>query len=225
MTLGVALLAFAAAAALSLIGTSLMRAIALRYGIADHPNERRVNTQPVPRAGGVAVAIAFVAVGALLTLAAKPLGLAGGHPLIGASQLTALFLGTLVAAILGFLDDRLELRARWQFATQLIIALVPVAFGLRVAVLTNPFGSSDLLLPDAIGLGVTLFWFLGMQNAMNFIDGLDGLSGGIGAIAALTLAAIASPATPLLAALCVALAGALVGFLRHNFHQIGRAHV
>jgi UDP-GlcNAc:undecaprenyl-phosphate GlcNAc-1-phosphate transferase len=57
-----------------------------------------------------------------------------------------------------------------------------------------------------------------MQNAMNFIDGLDGLSGGIALIAATTLGVIALPATPLLAALCFALAGALAGFLRHNFH-------
>ena len=83
MTLGVACIAFAAAAALSLFGTALMRTVALRYGIADHPNERRVNTQPIPRAGGVAVAISFVVVGGLLTIAAKPLGLSGGHPLIG----------------------------------------------------------------------------------------------------------------------------------------------
>ena len=218
MTLGVALLSFLSAAALSFVGTSLMRAIALRYGIADHPNERRVNTHPVPRAGGVAVAAAFVLVGAMLTYAATPLGIDGGHPLLTGGHVAALLIGTLLAALLGLLDDWFDLRARWQFATQLIVAVIPVAFGLRIAVLTNPFGANDLLLPDAVGLGITIFWVLGMQNAMNFIDGLDGLSGGIAAIAALTLAAIASPGTPLLAALCVALAGALVGFLRHNFH-------
>ena len=76
MTLGVALIAFLAAALVSLVGTELVRTLALRYGIADHPNERRINTRPVPRAGGVAVAVSFVAVGALLVLAAVPLGIA-----------------------------------------------------------------------------------------------------------------------------------------------------
>lgn len=218
MTLGVALLSFLAAALISLVGTAFVRTLALRYGIADHPNERRINTRPVPRAGGVAVAASFVVVGTMLVLAATPLGIAAGHVPLTNGGIAALLLGTLVAALLGLIDDRYDLRARWQLATQLGVALVPIAFGLRVAVLTNPFGSSDLLLPDALGLGVTIFWILGMQNAMNFIDGLDGLSGGIAAIAALTLAVIAAPNTPLLAALCVALAGALVGFLRHNFH-------
>jgi UDP-GlcNAc:undecaprenyl-phosphate GlcNAc-1-phosphate transferase len=75
-----------------------------------------------------------------------------------------------------------------------------------------------LLFPDALALGVTIFWTLGMQNSMNFIDGLDGLSGGISLLAAVTLGLIALPTSPLLAALCFTLAGALVGFLRHNFH-------
>ena len=218
MTLSVAAVVFLAAAALSFFGTALMRTVALRYGIADHPNERRINTRPVPRAGGVAVAVSFVAVGTLLVLAAEPLGIPPGRVPITNGGTAALLIGTLVAALLGFIDDRFDLRARWQFATQLAVALVPIVFGLRVAVLTNPFGSSDLILPDALGLGVTIFWIIGMQNAMNFIDGLDGLSGGIAAIAALTLAAIAAPTTPPLAVLCVALAGALVGFLRHNVH-------
>ena len=65
---------------------------------------------------------------------------------------------------------------------------------------------------------MTIFWTLGMQNSMNFIDGLDGLSGGISLLAAVTLGLIALPTSPLLAALCFTLAGALVGFLRHNFH-------
>ena len=95
---------------------------------------------------------------------------------------------------------------------------VAIAFGIRIAILSNPFGTGDLLIPDAAGLALTLVWILGMQNAMNFIDGLDGLSGGIALIAATTLGLIALPATPLLAALCFALAGALAGFLRHNFY-------
>src|SRR5690349_18687374 len=62
-----------------------------------------------------------------------------------------------------------------------------------------------------------------MINAINFIDGLDGLSSGIGLIAALTLGVISlTPATaggqPFIAILCFALAGALLGFLRWNFH-------
>ena len=205
------------AALVSLVGTGAARRVALSLNIADAPNERRINTTLMPRAGGFAVALSFFLVGAAITILAAPLGLTGGAPL-STSGIAALLLGVLLAGVIGLADDRFDLRARWQLAGQLVISAVPIAFGVRIAILSNPFGAGDLLIPDAAGLALTLFWALGMQNAMNFIDGLDGLSGGIALIAAVTLGVIALPATPLLAALCFALAGALAGFLRHNFY-------
>ena len=208
------------AAVLTSLGTQFMRKVALRFNIADHPNERRINMQPVPRAGGLSVAVVFTLVGGALILLAPQLQISPGS---GAERLTdqgaaALLGGTLIAGIIGFIDDRYDLRARWQIIGQLLISLIPIAFGLRILFVSNPFGAGVLLFPDAVALGVTIFWTLGMQNSMNFIDGLDGLSGGISLLAAVTLGLIALPTSPLLAALCFTLAGALVGFLRHNFH-------
>jgi UDP-GlcNAc:undecaprenyl-phosphate GlcNAc-1-phosphate transferase len=202
------------------IGTLAMRAIARKYNIADHPSERRINTKPVPRAGGLAVAGAFALIGTLLVIFSAQLGLSAGS---GSAELTsdgaaALLLGTLIAGVIGLIDDRYDLRARWQIIGQFLIALIPIAFGLRIAFISNPLGAGDLFFPDAIALGVTIFWTLGMQNSMNFIDGLDGLSGGISLFAAVTLGVIALPTSPLLAALSFTLAGALAGFLRFNFY-------
>jgi UDP-GlcNAc:undecaprenyl-phosphate GlcNAc-1-phosphate transferase len=202
------------------MGTLAMRAIARKYNIADHPSERRINTKPVPRAGGLAVAGAFALIGTLLVIFSTQLGLSAGS---GSAELTsdgaaALLLGTVIAGVIGLIDDRYDLRARWQIVGQFLIALIPIAFGLRIAFISNPFGAGDLLFPDAIALGVTIFWTLGMQNSMNFIDGLDGLSGGISLFAAVTLGVIALPTSPLLAALSFTLAGALAGFLRFNFY-------
>jgi UDP-GlcNAc:undecaprenyl-phosphate GlcNAc-1-phosphate transferase len=202
------------------IGTLAMRAIARKFNIADHPSERRINTKPVPRAGGLAVAGAFALIGTLLVIFSAQLGLSAGS---GSAELTsdgaaALLLGTVIAGVIGLIDDRYDLRARWQIVGQFLIALIPIAFGLRIAFISNPFGAGDLLFPDAIALGVTIFWTLGMQNSMNFIDGLDGLSGGISLFAAVTLGVIALPTSPLLAALSFTLAGALAGFLRFNFY-------
>jgi UDP-GlcNAc:undecaprenyl-phosphate GlcNAc-1-phosphate transferase len=202
------------------MGTFAMRAIARKYNIADHPSERRINTKPVPRAGGLAVAGAFALIGTLLVIFSAQLGLSAGS---GAAELTssgaaALLLGTVIAGVIGLIDDRYDLRARWQIVGQFLIALIPIAFGLRIAFISNPLGAGDLLFPDAIALGVTIFWTLGMQNSMNFIDGLDGLSGGISLFAAVTLGVIALPTSPLLAALSFTLAGALAGFLRFNFY-------
>ena len=215
---------FAAAARVAALtagmGTLAMRAIARKYNIADHPSERRINTKPVPRAGGLAVAGAFALIGTLLVIFSAQLGLSAGS---GSAELTsdgaaALLLGTVIAGVIGLIDDRYDLRARWQIIGQFLIALIPIAFGLRIAFISNPFGAGDLLFPDAIALGVTIFWTLGMQNSMNFIDGLDGLSGGISLFAAVTLGVIALPTSPLLAALSFTLAGALAGFLRFNFY-------
>ena len=215
---------FAAAALVAALtagmGTLAMRAIARKYNIADHPSERRINTKPVPRAGGLAVAGAFALIGTLLVIFSAQLGLSAGS---GSAELTsdgaaALLLGTLIAGVIGLIDDRYDLRARWQIIGQFLIALIPIAFGLRIAFISNPLGAGDLLFPDAIALGVTIFWTLGMQNSMNFIDGLDGLSGGISLFAAVTLGVIALPTSPLLAALSFTLAGALAGFLRFNFY-------
>jgi len=215
---------FAAAAFVAALtagmGTLAMRAIARKYNIADHPSERRINTKPVPRAGGLAVAGAFALIGTLLVIFSAQLGLSAGS---GSAELTsdgaaALLLGTVIAGVIGLIDDRYDLRARWQIIGQFLIALIPIAFGLRIAFISNPFGAGDLLFPDAIALGVTIFWTLGMQNSMNFIDGLDGLSGGISLFAAVTLGVIALPTSPLLAALSFTLAGALAGFLRFNFY-------
>ena len=215
---------FAAAALVAALtagmGTLVMRAIARKYNIADHPSERRINTKPVPRAGGLAVAGAFALIGTLLVIFSAQLGLSAGS---GSAELTsdgaaALLLGTVIAGVIGLIDDRYDLRARWQIIGQFLIALIPIAFGLRIAFISNPFGAGDLLFPDAIALGVTIFWTLGMQNSMNFIDGLDGLSGGISLFAAVTLGVIALPTSPLLAVLSFTLAGALAGFLRFNFY-------
>ena len=215
---------FAAAALVAALtagmGTLAMRAIARKYNIADHPSERRINTKPVPRAGGLAVAGAFALIGTLLVIFSAQLGLSAGS---GSAELTsdgaaALLLGTVIAGVIGLIDDRYDLRARWQILGQFLIALIPIAFGLRIAFISNPLGAGDLLFPDAIALGITIFWTLGMQNSMNFIDGLDGLSGGISLFAAVTLGVIALPTSPLLAALSFTLAGALAGFLRFNFY-------
>lgn len=215
---------FAAAALVAALtagmGTLAMRAIALKFNIADHPSERRINTKPVPRAGGLAVAGAFALIGSLLVIFSAQLGLSAGS---GSAELTsdgaaALLLGTVIAGVIGLIDDRYDLRARWQIIGQVLIALIPIAFGLRIAFISNPLGAGDLLFPDAIALGVTIFWTLGMQNSMNFIDGLDGLSGGISLFAAVTLGVIALSTSPLLAALSFTLAGALAGFLRFNFY-------
>jgi len=215
------LAAFAAAAVLAFVLTPLVRRIALRIDAVDHPGHRRVNVTPIPRGGGVAVAIAFI-------VAATAVGIANGdsHNLpvpraVDPASIVALLLGGALAAAFGVLDDYFDLRARWQFAGQLGLALFAVGMGVLVELVNDPFGRGVIRLDGPFPLGFTVVWIAGMINSINFIDGLDGLSSGVALIAAVTLGAISLTAgvdQPFIAVLCFALAGALLGFLRWNFH-------
>jgi UDP-GlcNAc:undecaprenyl-phosphate GlcNAc-1-phosphate transferase len=213
------LAAFAAAALISFVLTPLVRRIALGLNAVDEPGMRRVNTVPVPRGGGVAVAIAFIAVGIVLSnlnsSSLQPTPDVANDP----RRIVALLLGGALATVFGVLDDYFDLRARWQFVGQLGLAAIAIGFGIVVVRLNNPVGQ-DFFLAQPFAVGFTVLWVVGMINSLNFIDGLDGLSSGVAIIAALTLGTIslsAGIAQPFIAALCFALAGALVGFLRWNF--------
>jgi UDP-GlcNAc:undecaprenyl-phosphate GlcNAc-1-phosphate transferase len=207
----------------SLVLTPLVRRIAQRYDVVDRPDHRRVNIGPVPRGGGLAVAVAFiVAVCAFLVLNRGDAVLRPPTT-IGPSELVALLGGGALAAIVGVLDDYWQLRARWQFGGQLLVAGVAVVLGATPDSINNPLGG-QVELHGPIGVAFAVLWIVGMINSINFIDGLDGLSSGIGLIAATTLAlisltvAVGPLGQPFVAVLCLALAGSLAGFLRWNFH-------
>ena len=88
----------ALAAVVALVGTRLVRRVAVAFNLADAPNERRINTTSMPRAGGFAVALSFSLVGATVTVLAAPLGLTGGTPL-PTSGVAALLFGVLITVI------------------------------------------------------------------------------------------------------------------------------
>ncbi len=213
---------FVVAALLSLSITPVIREFVGRRGIVDHPDERRVHPRPLPRGGGVAVVVAFALVGGAIVLFGRSLpGLTAVRP-PGDRELIGLFVGGLAAAAIGAVDDLRDLRARWQLLGQIVVAVIALAFGILVTQINNPFpGPDEIAFPWPIAIVFTVLWIVGMINSINFIDGLDGLSSGIGLIAAVTLGILSLTTTvdqPLVAVLCFILAGALLGFLRWNFH-------
>jgi UDP-GlcNAc:undecaprenyl-phosphate/decaprenyl-phosphate GlcNAc-1-phosphate transferase len=213
--------AFLAAAAIALLATPAIRRVVDRLRILDHPGERRVHASPLPRGGGVAVMIAFVVVGGGLVLIGP--GVPGIPTLANVEpmNLLGLFGGAVLAAVFGALDDRYDLRARWQFLGQVGLAAIAVATGITVASIGDPFGPGKLPFAAPVGIAFTVIWIVGMINSLNFIDGLDGLSTGIALIAAVVLGLLSLTQQvdqPLVAVLCFTLAGGLLGFLRWNFH-------
>jgi UDP-GlcNAc:undecaprenyl-phosphate GlcNAc-1-phosphate transferase len=215
------LVAFAVAAVIALVATPVVRRLAVRHGVVDRPGHRRVNVRPVPRGGGVAVVLAFLAVATVVVVVNDQLRLVRTPASLDAGQLVALLAGGAVAAALGALDDYLDLRARWQFGSQVLLALGAVLLGIEIGFINNPFGTGRIVFAQPFAAGFTVLWIMGMINSLNFIDGLDGLSSGIALIAAVTLGIISLTTQinePFVAVLCFALAGALLGFLRWNSH-------
>ena len=219
---GSIVVAFIGAALLSLILTPLVRRVVLRYKIVDRPDARRVNVVPVPRSGGLAVSAAFLLVATVFLLVNGALDLVPVPVTFKPSGAVALLLGGAVAAALGAADDWFDLRARWQLAGQLVLAGGAVALGIVIGFINNPLGGGVLRFDGTpFAAGFAIFWIIGMINSINWIDGLDGLSSGIALIAAVTLGLISlttQVGQPLIAVLCFALAGSLLGFLRWNFH-------
>lgn len=213
------LLAFGLAIAVS----PLIVALGTRLGMLDMPGGRRRHPHPVPRPGGLAIAFAFGMTIFAFWLVDR---VAGGPFLIPeevrSPRFTLTALAALIAVVVGFIDDWLELRARWQFLGYLVIAAVVIAAGITVDAVNDPFDGEGLLeLAPPIAVGFTVFWIVGMNIALNFIDGLDGLAAGVCAIAAFTLGGIALMPQidePFVAWMEFTLAGALLGFLQFNFH-------
>jgi UDP-GlcNAc:undecaprenyl-phosphate GlcNAc-1-phosphate transferase len=226
--------ALVGAALVSLLLTPLTIRYAARLGAIDEPDsDRRVHERPIPRTGGIAVAASFVIVG-LAGLAINAV-FHFAPPLreVRTPELVALFLGVGLGGLIGFVDDRFQLRARWQFIGQFVLAGIAVALGIGIEKLPNPLGDASFnvagsLVIDvagyAIDIGIaaiTTVWIVGMLNSVNFVDGLDGLLGGIALIAVTTLGVISlvsDDIQPAVAVICALLAGALLGFLPYNFH-------
>ncbi len=139
--------------------------------------------------------------------------------------------GVLIAAVMlvvvGSSDDRRlklgELGALTQFAAQLAAAAIAVIAGVLIRDLRDPTAGGPfggvVNLPIWAAVALTLFWIAGMMNTVNFLDGVDGLAGGVVAIAAAVLALVSLRLGQAdVAAMCLALAGAALGFLPHNLH-------
>lgn len=194
------LLIFVAALVFSIVGTPLVRRLALQTGVVDAPNSRKIHANPVPLLGGAAIYAGFVAA----------LVLFGDRFYI--RELVAIVLGATVVSLFGLADDRWGLNAYLKLGGQVLGGVILLVGGTQV-----------LLFPEYpwINWAITLFWVVGITNALNLLDNMDGLSGGVTTVAAaffLLLAAMGNPPQLLVGAMAAALIGACIGFLRYNLN-------
>lgn len=197
---------------LCLIITPMVRALALRCNLIDRPDGRRkLHTRATPLGGGIAIFLAVfaaLAVGMLLSDNLKYFLLDPSSNLLG------LLLAALVICAVGVTDDFVHLRGRHKLLGQLAAIAIVISFGLVVRHLSI-FGEIELGL---LAVPFTVFWLLGAINSLNLLDGMDGLLSSLGLIICLAMALMAMIMKQwATACVTMALAGALLGFLRYNF--------
>ncbi len=169
----------------------------------------------VPRLGGVSVFATALIMMVLLILWDNQVAAR-----VKAELPLALGLAAAAGAVflIGLYDDLRGARPWQKLAVQCAAAIGLYFTGFRVEVVTNPFTHSATHL-GWMSLPLTLLWLVAISNAFNLIDGLDGLAAGVGLFATVTLFLLAMlQAKSFVAAITVALAGALFGFLPHNFN-------
>lgn len=196
--------------AFSLASIPIIRRVAIWTGFVDRPNSRKIHLEPIPLLGGLAIYVAFMLAAGLV---------AHGHP-----TYWGIAAGGLLIFGIGVIDDFYKTRGRdfkaWpKFLTQILAALVLVAFHIRITGINLPVYHTYLVFPWWSSIVATVIWVVGMTNMMNFLDGVDGLAAGIAAISSITLVCIAlMKGQNTMAVLAIALVGACFGFLKYNFH-------
>jgi UDP-GlcNAc:undecaprenyl-phosphate GlcNAc-1-phosphate transferase len=204
---------FLAAFLVVLLLTPLVGRWATAHGFYYDRRAQDIHSKVVPRLGGIPIFVAFVLAVGIAWVAPVPRPDAQ-EPL----RVVGVLLGGAIIVAMGIRDDRRPLPPLPQFAGQVLAALTALAFGVRSDFIANPFGGA-LDFPMLAAIAFTLFWILGATNTVNWLDGLDGLAAGVTAIAALVLALHSSRLDQQsIALLALALAGAALGFLPHNFH-------
>jgi UDP-GlcNAc:undecaprenyl-phosphate GlcNAc-1-phosphate transferase len=195
--------------------TGAARRLGVLIGAVDRPRPGEVQLHTVPRTGGYAMLgglCAALAVLAVLRPEAVSTNPSDDLKLLGA------VLGTVAMLPLAILDDRRRLGPWPQFSGQVIVASIPVAFGLRMESLATPLGQ-PFPLPEWLDVPLTVFWIVGMINAVNLIDVMDGLAAGIAAVGAFVLFLRSFWFEQYsIAVLPLALLACLLGFLPRNFH-------
>ena len=195
----------------SVMLTPVIRGAALRWTRLSAASPERWHQRPTPNFGGIAIFVGFavaVVLETLLTSGDLSIREVSARAVVPLTHRDGLLLAAVMIFALGLVDDLVQLRPSTKLVGQLAAASVLLMSGIGVW-LTGYY---------VVDVMVSLFWFIGITNALNLLDNMDGLAGGVGAIAASFMGVNFLLAGDVeLAGVAFAFAGALVGFLVHNY--------
>jgi len=185
---------------IALLLTKGIQAMAVKYRLLDSPNERSSHIVPVPRIGGLAIAIATIVACAISVQALD-------------RQIIGIAMGSILLAATGLWDDLRPLRARQKYIPQVLAAVF-------VAILLQPEFTVELpYLTERVNgfpaVVVAVVWITATTNAFNFMDGIDGLVAGVAIIIALVLSVMIGDITSII---LLPFAASLAGYLAWNMH-------
>jgi len=200
----------------SFILTRYVRDFASRRGwVAVPSQERHLHSTPLPRLGGVAIFISFSL--GMLAAALMASYIPYLHSAVSLKTLLTILVPAFLVFLLGVYDDLYSVGPYVKFAVQALAATMLFLGGLRILNIPVLFGNHQL--PWFLGLPLTILWVLAITNAFNLIDGLDGLAAGSALFSTLVAFVVALlNGYSLVTVMTIALAGAILGFLRYNFN-------
>jgi UDP-GlcNAc:undecaprenyl-phosphate/decaprenyl-phosphate GlcNAc-1-phosphate transferase len=172
-------------------------------GLTDNPGVRKVHHTPVPRVGGIAMAVGILTA----TLVAVP----WSRPLAG------LVSGIAVLLVFGVWDDRVDLNYKFKFLGQFLAVALCMGIGdVRIESITL---DGRIQIPEPLSSLVTFVFLVGVTNAINLADGLDGLAGGLALLCLCAIAVLGTIAgNEAVTQVALIEGGAILGFLRFNTH-------
>jgi UDP-N-acetylmuramyl pentapeptide phosphotransferase/UDP-N-acetylglucosamine-1-phosphate transferase len=220
----VAAITFSSAILVAMLVVPALMNFSSRYGLLHEPGDpRRIHKVAVPRIGGIAMFLGFVVgIGVTLLLPVDRFS-------EEVERLLLLVIGATVIVVAMFYDDVIGLGPLTKLAIQISVALLVIAprihdeqSGIVIEQFNLPF-LGTVSLPLAVAFLFTIFWIVGMMNALNWSDGLDGLAATIALSASIVLflhTFFWPRGNPqfTISLLAIALCGAIVGFLPANWH-------
>lgn len=200
------LLTFGMSLFISAILTPILRLVASKLNIIDHPHsDIKTHKTPTPYLGGLAIWSGWVISLLIIRLFTH-------FPTGTLRNLRGIIIGSAMIVILGLVDDILPkgLEFKEKFLMQIMAVMALILFDIRL----------HFISPYFIAVLFSLFWVIGISNAFNIIDVMDGLSSGLAFIASLSLLFIALPTEQIYVNFCAAaLAGGCLGFLPFNLSK------
>ena len=180
---------------LSVFITPFIIKLSHRYGLVAVPKENRWHKKPTALLGGVGIYLSFI----IPALIFVPL-----------NKLTIGIFFCITAIFgLGLYDDLREVKPYTKFVFQVVVTIIVILFGLKIKIIPHVY----------IAIPLTVFWIVGITNALNILDNMDGLSCGITLVSSICIFIYAMQNNLYLVMLFSSvLSGTTLGFLIFNFN-------